>query len=198
MKPQRAAIGGPLTAALLLAACAFSGAASAESLAKKERRLEHDQAQAAYRLEWDSCRKLKDHAKDTCKVEARGRFQVAKAEIDVKFKRSPANQDRVKFAKADAAYRLALEKCGDLSGNAKDVCKADAKAISVAARGETRLSRASVDQGMYSRQAVRERKDVREDTADAQYAAEKERCDTLAGGAKASCVGEAKKKFGKL
>lgn len=197
MKPQRAAIGRPLTAALLLAACAFAGAASAAP-AKDELRREHDRAQAAYKLEWDSCKKLKDNAKDICKVEARGHFQVAKAEIDAKYKRSPSNQDRIKVAKADAAYRLAVERCGDLSGNARDVCKADAKANSVAARGEAKLSRASVDRGMYSRQAIRERKDVREDTADAQYAAAKERCDTLAGGAKASCVGEAKRKFGKL
>ena len=197
MRPQRAAIGKPLTAALLLATCAYAAGASA-STEKDELRRDHDRAQAAYRLQWESCRKLQDRERDICKVEARGRFQVAKAEIKERFKRSPANQDRVKAAKADAAYRLALAKCGDLRGNAKDVCKADAKATSVAARGEVRLSRASVDRGIYSRQAIRERKDVREDNADARYAAEKERCDTLAGGAKASCVDEAKKKFGKL
>ena len=197
MKPRRAAIGGPFRAALLLAACAFTAAASA-SPQKDEHRRDHKRAQAAYRLEWDSCRKLQDRARDVCKVQARGRFQVAKAEIDEKFKRSPANQDRVKDAKADASYRLALEKCGDLSGNAKDVCKADAKATSVAARGEVRLTRASVDRGIHSRQAVRERRDLREDTADAEYAAAKERCETLAGSAKGGCVGEAKRKFGKF
>ena len=32
------------------------------------------------------------------------------------------------MAKADATYEVAKERCDDLSGNAKDVCKKDAKA----------------------------------------------------------------------
>ena len=198
MNPARVDIGHPLTAVLLLAACAFSGSAGAEPLATKERRLDHDKAQAAYRLEWDSCRKLSSNAKSTCMVEARGRFQVAKAEIDAKYKNSPVNQDRIKLARTEAAYRLALEQCGDLGGNARAVCRADAKATSVAARAEARLSRASVDKGINSRQAVSERKEAREDTAAALYAAARKRCDPLSGAAKAACLDEAKKKFGKL
>ena len=198
MKALRAAIGRPLAAALLLAACTFASAASPASLAKDEYRLDHQKAQAAYRLELASCKKLQGNTKDVCKVEARGHFQMAKAQIDTRYKDSPANQDKVKLAKTEAAYRLALEKCGDLSGNAKEVCKADAKAASVAARAETRLSRASVDKGVNSRQAVNERKDAREDTADASYAAASKRCDALAGDAKSDCLVEAKKKYGKL
>ena len=193
-----AAIGRPLAAALLLAACTLAGAATASSVVRDEYRLDHEKAQAAYRLELASCRKLQGNPRDICKVEARGHFQVAKAEIDARYKESPSNQDRVKLAKADADYRLALEKCGDLTGNAKDVCKADAKANSVAARAETRLSRASVDKGVYSRQAIRERKDAKADTAAAQYVAARERCDMLAGDAKAACLDDARRKFGKL
>jgi hypothetical protein len=196
--PLHAAIGRPLAAALLLAACTLAAGATASSVVRDEYRLDHEKAQAAYRLELASCRKLQGNPRDVCKVDARGHFQVAKAEIDARYKESPSNQDRVKLAKADAAYRLALEKCGDLSGNARDVCKADAKASSVAARAEARLSRASVDKGVYSRQAVRERKEAREDTAAALYVAAKERCDMLSGDAKAACLDDAKKKFGKL
>ena len=198
MKTARVAIGQPLTAVLLVAACAFASGVNAEPLSTKERRLDHDKAQAAYRFDWASCRKQQGNAKDACKVEARGRFQVAKAEIDARYKNSPVNQDRIKLAKTDATYRLALEKCADLGGNARDVCKADARATSVAARAEARLSRASVDKGVNSRQAVSERKEAREDTAAALYAAARERCDTLSGAARAACVDDAKKKFGKF
>ena len=187
-----------LAAVLLLAACAGGGGASADSLASRERRLDHEKAQAAYRLEWKSCRKLQANAKDICKAEAKGHFEVAKAEIDTRYKRSPANEDGVKLARAQAAYRLASEKCKDVTGNARDVCKADARTAWVAARSEARLSRASVDNGINSRRAVNERKEAREDNADAQYAAAKERCDTLPREAKASCVGDAKRKYGKL
>lgn len=198
MTRQHAAIANPLAAALLLAACAFAGGATAAPLSRTEYRLDHEKAQAAYKLEWNSCRKLQGNARDACKVEARGHFQIAKAEVEARHKRTPKHEDKVKLARAEAAFRLASEKCEDLGGNAKDVCKLDAKATWVAARSEARLSRASVDKGVYSRQATIERKDAREDTADALYAAAKERCDALSGEAKASCVGAAKKKFGKL
>ena len=35
------------------------------------------------------------------------------------------------FAKADATYNVAKEKCDDKAGNAKDVCVQEAKAIEV-------------------------------------------------------------------
>ena len=197
MRPRRTSIGQPVTA-LLLAACAFAGGAHAESLAAKERRLDHERAQAAYKLEWDSCKKLQGNARDTCKVKARGNFDVAKAEVEARYKPSPANEDGVKLARAEAAWRLAGEKCEELRGNAKDVCKADAKAVWVAARSEIRLSHASVDKGLYSRQAVNERMEASVDTADALYAAAKERCAALSGAARADCVTAAMKRFGKL
>jgi hypothetical protein len=196
VKPQRAAIGKPLTAVLLLAACAFAGGADAAPLSKLEYRLDHEKAQAAYKLESNNCRKLQANARDVCKVQARGHFQVAKAEVDARHNRTPKHEDKVKLAKAEAAFRLATEKCEDLHGNAQNVCKLDARATWVAARGEASLSRASVDKGLYSRQATSERKDVREDNAAALFAAAKERCDALPGAAKATCVGDAKKRFG--
>lgn len=198
MKPRRPAIGRPLNTALLLAACVFHGSASAGPPARTEYRLDHEKAQAAYRLESTSCRKLRGNAKDVCKVQARGHFQVAKAEINARHKQSPRNEDKVKLARAEAAFRWASEKCEDLQGNAQDVCKLDARTSWVAARSEARLSRAAVDKGMYSRKAVSERTQAREDNAEALYAAAKGRCDALAGEAKASCLGDAKKKFGKL
>ncbi len=160
MKRRRAAFGRPL-AALLLAACGFAGAAHAGPPARTEYRLDHEKAQAAYRLDSVRCRQLQGDARQLCKVEARGRFQVAKADIDLKFKHSPANEDRLKLANAEAAYGLAAQKCGSLAGNAKDVCKADAKASLAATRAEVRLSRASVDKGIYSPEAESARKKVR-------------------------------------
>jgi hypothetical protein len=160
VKARHAAIGRPL-AALLLAACAFAGAAHAGPPARTEYRLDHEKAQAAYRLDSARCRQLKGNPADVCKTEARGRFQVAKADIDLKYKHSPANQDRVKLANAQAAYGLATQKCGALAGNARQVCQADAKASLAATRAEVRLNRASIDKGVYSREAASERTKLR-------------------------------------
>jgi hypothetical protein len=182
----------------LLAGCAFAGSAGAAA-PDDEYRAGLDRAQAAYKNAWDSCRALKANARDVCQVEAKGNYQVAKAELDTQHKRTPKHEDKVKTEKAKAAYKLASEKCDDLSGNARDVCRKDAKASFIAAQAESKVSRAAVDKGVNSRAAVRERKDGREDTRDAQLAAARERCEALAGrDAKSACVGDAKRKFGKM
>lgn len=181
---------------VLVAGCLYAGGASAMS--RNEYRVERDKVQAAYKTAFDGCKLAKGHARDVCKVEARGNYAVAKAELEAHLKATPKHDDKVKTEKAAAAYRLATERCRDLAGNARDVCRKDAKAMYVAASGETKLSRASVDEGMYSRKAVNERKDVREDTADAEFSAAKQRCDALAREPKASCLADAKRKFGKL
>ena len=195
---QHAAIPSRLAALVGLAACAFVGAAGASSIAKSEYRAERERSHGVYRNEWDSCKKLRANAREICKVEAKGRFQVAKVELDAKYKPTPARDDKVKTTRAEAAFRLTREKCSDLSGNAKDVCRADAKMSLVAAQTEAKVSRAAIDKGVNSRQANSERKQAREENSEARFAAAKERCDALSGDAKSSCVGEARKKFGKI
>lgn len=195
MKRERGAIRPSLLALAVLAGCAFGGSAGAMS--KNEYRVERDKVQAAYKNAWDSCKALRGNARDVCKVEAKGDYQVAKAELDARLRPTPRHDDKVKTEKAAATYKLASEKCDDLKTNARDVCRKDAKASYVAAAGEAKLSRASIDQGVNSRKAVNERKDVREDTSDALSAAAKERCNPLSGSAKSACISDAKKKFGK-
>ena len=195
MNFSKAALGPLSLAAILLAGCAFAGSAGAMS--KAELRVAHEKAQGTYRSAWDACKPLQGNAKDICKVEAQGQFDIAKAELEARFKPTPKHDAKVRTEKAVAAYRLAREKCGDLRANAKEVCKKDAKAAYVAASGEAKLSRTDIDAGLNSRKAMRERKDVREDTADALFAAARERCDGLSGEAKQACVLDAKKKFGK-
>ena len=196
MKRERAAIQQRLLSFAVLACFAFGGSAGAMS--KNEYRVERDKVQAAYKNASDRCKPLKGNARDVCTVEARGNYQVAKAELEAQLRPTPKRDDKVKTEKAVAAYKLASEKCDDLTANAKDVCRKDAKANYVASAGEAKLSRASINQGVNSRKAVNERKDVREDTSDALFAAAKERCDPLSGSAKSACIADAKKKFGKL
>jgi hypothetical protein len=185
-----------LLALAVITGCSFAGAAT--GMSRNEYRVERDKLQAAYKMQSDGCQRAQGRARDICKVEAKGNSEVARAELEARRQATPKHDDKVKTEKAAAAYRLATEKCGDLAGNAKDVCRKDAKASYVAATGEARLSRASVNDGLYSRKAVHERKDVREDTADAEFAAARQRCDALAREPKASCLADARKTFGKL
>ena len=194
MKQRRTASGDRLKAVLALAACAFAGSAAAAASADVSYRAERDRGQAAYRAEWESCRKLEGNARDICQVEAKGHYQVAKAELGARRKHSPANDDKVKRARAESANRVASEKCDDLRANARDVCKLDAKASLVAAQSEAKVSRAAVDKGRYSRQANNERQEARENTNAALFAAARERCGALSGEAQAGCVADAKNK----
>jgi hypothetical protein len=45
------------------------------------------------------------------------------------------------MAKAEADYDVAKEKCDDQSGNAKDVCKKDAKAAFTSAKADAKSTR---------------------------------------------------------
>ncbi|MDQ6880561.1 MAG: hypothetical protein M3150_00465, partial [Pseudomonadota bacterium] len=133
-----------LLALALVAGCTVA-AGGAGAMSRNEYRVERDKVQAAYKNAWDSCKALKAHARDVCKAEAKGDDDVAKAALEARLKPTPKHEDKVKTEKAAAAYKLATEKCADLTGNAKDVCRKDAKASYVAAAGEAKLSRASVD-----------------------------------------------------
>jgi hypothetical protein len=186
-----------LIAFAVLAGCAFAGSAGA-AIPKDQYQRQLQEAQGRYKAANDTCKTLAGNARDICKVEARGNYNVAKAELNALYKPSPKSGDKVKMEKAEAAWRLASEKCDDMSGNAKDICRLDAKTLYVAAKSEAKLSRASVDNGVNSRKANDERKEARDKNGDAQFAAAKERCDNLTGDAKTNCIGDVKKKFGKM
>jgi hypothetical protein len=81
-----------------------------------------------------------------------------------------------------ADYTAAKTACGSLSGNAKDICIAEAKGKEHVARAELL---ASYKPGLKSSNKVRIA------TAQANYAVAKQRCDDLAGNVKDVCVKEA-------
>ena len=167
-------------------------------MTRDQYRSEMDRAQGSYRSAWNGCKPLKGNAKDVCKAEARGAYAVAKAELEVRRKATPKNDDKVKTRRAETALRVAREKCDDMRGNARAVCRKEAKASFVGARSDVRVDRAAVDQGVNSRALTSERKEAREDMSQAQFTAAKERCDALSGSDKAACLSDARKKYGKL
>jgi hypothetical protein len=86
------------------------------------------------------------------------------------------------------AYKVDKAACHSQSGNAKDVCEEEAKGKEKVARAELEYS--------YSGKVVDSNK-VHVVKAKAAYEVAKEKCDGLAGEAKASCVTAAKGKSGK-
>lgn len=127
----------------LTVALCFGFAGSAGAAVSKIDKAQKDRIEADYKAAKDHCKDLKGNAKDICKVEAKGNYKVAKAELEAQAEPSPSHDARVKTEKAEAAYQLAKEKCDDLNGNAKDVCRKDAKAAFVKANGDAKVAKAA-------------------------------------------------------
>ena len=84
---------------------------------------------------------------------------------------------------ADAQYKLDKQACASLSGNAKDICMAEAKGNDDVARSEAAAAYENTP---------KTRENARVAHADATYKVSMEKCDDLAGNQKDVCVKEAK------
>lgn len=182
---------------MLTVAMSVTFAGNAMALTQKEYKAQKDQISADYKVNSGHCGLLKANAKDICVSEAKGVEKVAKAELEAQYKPSAKNTEKVSLAKADAAYDTAKEKCDDLSGNAKDVCVKDAKAAQVKAKEDAKVTNAAVDTSKKKAETMSEvKKEASAETREADYKAAKERCDSLAGAAKDTCLNDAKMKYG--
>ncbi len=98
---------------------------------------------------------------------------------------TPMSKDGYALAKknADAQYKIDNDACSSLSGNAKDICVADAK-------GKETVAKADAEAAYENTPKAREHARVAH--AQANYDLSIEKCDDLAGNPKDVCVKEAK------
>ena len=89
-----------------------------------------------------------------------------------------AGKDRI-----DAEYKPAKAACASFSGNANDICVAEAKGHEKVSRAELEASYKPTTKNFY---------EVRIAKAEADYGVAKEKCDDLSGNSKDVCVKEAK------
>lgn len=169
------------------ACCLAISAAHAAPMAKEEVAAQKTRIEADYKAKRQTCDSLSGNAKDICLEEAKGSEKVARAELDHRQNATASNQENLAKARADASYEVAKEKCDDLAGNPKDVCVKEAEAARTKALADAKAMRKTSDA----------RGDANEDKREAQYRAEAEKCDALAGDAKSSCIANAKARFGK-
>lgn len=84
---------------------------------------------------------------------------------------------------ADAQYKVDKQACSSLSGNAKDICMAEAK-------GKNSVAKADAEAAY--KNTAKARENARVAHAQANYDVAKEKCDDLSGNPKDVCVKEAK------
>lgn len=176
-----------LRATGLAVALLLSGAVHAAAMSKADYNAARAKAESTYKSEIDGCKSLSGNAKDICKVEAKGRLNVAKAEAEHGYSGKPADMQKHGKAKAEAAYNVERERCDDLKGNEKDVCIKTAKATRTKATANLQLNK----------EVASARTDAADAKRDADYKVAAEKCDALSGDAKTACVNTAKAKFGK-
>ncbi|MFC6522967.1 hypothetical protein ACFQAT_27735 [Undibacterium arcticum] len=162
-------------------------APAATDEAKAAYKAAEDSATATYKAERAKCDALNGNPKDVCIEEAKAAEKRSKAEAEAQYKNTPKAHMKARIAAADADYAVAKEKCKAQSGNAKDVCIKEAKAVHTKAVVDAKSS-----------QKISEVKsDATQDKRDADYKVALEKCDSLAGPAKDACVATAKSQYGK-
>jgi hypothetical protein len=182
-----------IAAGMAIATSAFSAAMSKDAYKTNLQRVD-----AAYKAAKDQCKPLTGNARDVCMAEAKGRQKVGKADAEAEYKGTTKARTAARNARADADFAVAKEKCDDLAGNAKDVCRKEANAAHVSALADAKADRRISDARNTAAKTTNEaRRDAGDDKRDAEYKVALERCDGYAGDAKSRCVKDAKARFGK-
>jgi len=195
MKKSLNLLSGTAMAACLL----FGGGAMAQVMSSTDFSASKTRIKAEYTTDKKACDSQAGNAKDICVAGAKGKENVALAELDNSYKPTRKTQYKVGVAKGDATYEVAKQKCDDLSGNPKDVCVKEAKAALTTTKADAKVQ---METAAANATASTEKKEVRADaTADKRAADLKvaeEKCDAMASTTKDACMAAAKAKFGKL
>jgi membrane-associated HD superfamily phosphohydrolase len=185
------------------------GAMAAENMSKSEYKAASRSISADYKAAKLSCHSFAGNAEDICMVDAKGKKNVAEAQLEANYKPSKERRYDVLIAQAKADYAVADERCDDKSGNVKDVrvkeadaalvaAKSNAKAQLTTSQANTTAAEKSNEAQIKAKEAGSEaRQDAASNKRDADYAVAKEKCDALAGNAKDMCSSAAKMKYAK-
>lgn len=146
-----------------------------------------NRAEADYKAASARCDSMSGHSKDVCVAEAKAAEKKAKAEAEAQYKNTDKARADAIVATAEADYDVAKTRCDAKTGNDKDVCIKEAKAAEVKAKADAKANQ----------KIAAARQDAREDKMDADYKVAIEKCDSLSGAAKDSCVANAKAKYQK-
>lgn len=176
----------------VLAAASFAGVpavAATATMSKPDYQAGKTHIDADFKTAKRACDRLSGNGKDVCVSQARGKEQLARAELEANYTGKEKDRAKVADVKSGAAFDLAKERCDDLAGNAKDVCVQEAKATRTRAKADAKLAHETGEARMKAGNEKR----------DANYKVEMQKCDALAGDTKSACVAKAKAKanFGK-
>lgn len=118
----------PAVAALTLAVgLVFSTGAMADGMTKKQYQFLGKNIETEYAAARKACKARAGNALDICMVQAKGRMNVARAELEASYAPSIKNRYKAREASISANYAVAIEKCDDASDSAREICVKHAK-----------------------------------------------------------------------
>jgi hypothetical protein len=162
-------------------------AAQAATLSPAEFKDGKARIDTAYKADRQACKPMTGNARDICVEQAKGREKVALAELTLGRSGKPEDDVRLRVVRAETTYAVSREKCDDLSGNGKAVCVQEARTVETKALADARMAKAVGEA----------REDSAREVGEASYKLAMEKCDALAGEAKASCITAARQAQGK-
>lgn len=117
---------------------AFSAGAMAQGMSEDAYKTGEDRIAVEYESAKAGCDSLSGNANDICMAEAKGKKQVAQADLDASYEPTKKSHYKAHVAKAETNFAVAKEKCDDLAGNLKDVCRKEAKAVLISAKADAK------------------------------------------------------------
>jgi hypothetical protein len=145
-----------------------------------------DAAAASYKSARKQCDAITGNPKDLCIAEARAARIHADEEAGAAYKNTLKAYTQARMRIASANYDRDRVRCGAVTGNDKDVCLAQAKAVLVAAQADAKADKKTIEA----------RTEAQEDKRTAAFRVAREKCDAFAGAAKDQCVSAAKSAYG--
>ena len=141
------------------------------------------------------CKRVQGHARELCNEQARGERDVEVAQLQFRADPTADNDQKVRLAKADASYSKSLVECKEMDGQARALCRKDAKMVYEEAKTDAKLQRQVMEQVLRSEAVVRDRTAEADRVAKAQYAAARQRCEALPPEGRINCFEDVKKRF---
>ena len=115
---------------------ALGAVAPASAMSKSEYGFVMKKIEFRYKIAIKQCDRLLANAKDICMAEAKGKANVAIAELAAKKHPGRGARYDVHIARSEAVYAVAREKCDDLAGRANAACVKETEAARTSARNE--------------------------------------------------------------
>ena len=176
-----------LKASIAVGALLLLPLTQAQAMVKAEYKEGKTRISDTYKADKAACAAMAGNAKDICVEQAKAKEKVERADLEYSYTGKAKDQNKVLVAKAESSYAVAKERCDDKSGNDKDVCVKEAKAVKAKALADAKMGK----------EMSESRADAGTAKRDADYDVAAQKCDALSGDAKASCMTTAKAKYGK-